>query len=61
MGKCFCAGIALGMIGGALLVTNSQKARQMVAKSQNEILTKLEQLQKEEEKPSKAPTKKSDN
>ena len=61
MGKCFCAGLALGMLGGALLIANSNKARELTVKGQTEILDKLSELRKDEEKSSKSPTKKSEN
>ncbi len=46
-GKFFCIGLALGMIGGALLVTNSNKVRNAVKNSQEQILQKAEELSKE--------------
>ncbi|MBO5926488.1 MAG: hypothetical protein J6Q38_02890 [Clostridia bacterium] len=46
-GKFFCVGLAIGMIGGALLVTNSQKVRRMIKDSQEQILQKAEELSKE--------------
>ena len=44
--KMFIVGLALGMIGGALIVTNSQKVRQMVTKGQKEVLKTAENLSK---------------
>ena len=41
MGKSFCIGLMLGAVGGALILANSQKAMQMVKKSQDEIKQKV--------------------
>ena len=46
-GKFFCVGLALGMLGGALIVANSQKARQMVKDSQDQFRRKAEELSKD--------------
>ena len=40
----FLCGIILGMVGGAVLVTNSVKARQMVKDGQSQVKQKVEQL-----------------
>ena len=40
----FLCGIILGMVGGAVLVTNSVKARQMVKDGQNQVKAKVEEL-----------------
>ncbi len=62
MEKMFCIGVALGAIGGALLVANSYKARSLVKKSQAEIMQKVDEMMDErlkasegdgEEKPEK--------
>lgn len=45
-GTYFCVGLCLGMIGGAIIVANSQKARQIVKDGQEEIVKKAEQLSK---------------
>lgn len=42
MEKMFCMGLALGMIGGALIVANSHKARTLVKKGQDEMVDKIE-------------------
>ncbi len=42
----FLCGIILGMLGGAVLVTNSVKARQVVKDSQAQVLQKVEQATK---------------
>ena len=44
----FLTGIVLGMVGGALIVTNSVKARQLVKESQQEVKEKMEKLGKQE-------------
>ena len=46
-GKFFCVGLALGMLGGALIVANSNKVRNAVKNSQQQILDKAEELSKE--------------
>ncbi len=38
----FIAGLALGMIGGAMLVANSKKTRALVRKSQAEMKEKID-------------------
>ena len=43
MEKMFCLGLALGMVGGALIVANSYKARSLVKKSQAELLQKVDE------------------
>ena len=40
--KEFVMGLAMGMAGGALIVANSCKLRQMIKKNQEEILQKAE-------------------
>lgn len=57
MEKGFLAGLVLGAVGGALLVANSQKARRMVTKSQNEIMQKLDEMKQEEAKDAKSAAK----
>ncbi len=47
MEKLFCLGVALGMVGGALLVANSYKARSLVKKSQSEIMEKVNEMMDE--------------
>ena len=42
----FIVGLALGMIGGAVIVANSQKARQVVKNSQDQICRKADELYK---------------
>ena len=44
--KIFMFGLALGMIGGALIVANSQKARNLVTSGQQEIMRKAEEVSK---------------
>ena len=42
----FIAGLALGMIGGALIVANSFKARKLIKDGQEQIRKKAEDLTK---------------
>lgn len=50
----FFFGVALGMLGGALVVANSNKARQAVKNSEQQITEKLGQsLKKTKQKTSK--------
>ena len=57
MEKMFCIGLALGMVGGALIVANSYKARSLVKKSQAEMMDKVNEMMdeklkgKQEQKP----------
>ncbi len=44
--KMFIVGLALGMVGGALIVANSRKARQVVKDSQDEIMRKADEISK---------------
>ncbi len=44
MEKMFCLGVALGMIGGALIVANNYKARSLVKKSQQEVIDKVNDM-----------------
>ena len=64
MEKLFCLGIALGMVGGALLVANSYKVRCLVKKSQSEMMQKFdeivdEKLKGEQKSQEETPEKKS--
>jgi hypothetical protein len=43
-GKFFILGLSLGMLGGALIVANSYKARKIIKDSQEEIRKKAEEL-----------------
>ena len=43
-GKMFLIGLSLGMLGGALIVTNSQKARRIVKDSQEQLRKKADEL-----------------
>lgn len=49
----FLCGIALGMIGGALIVANSVKARKMIIDGQSQILDKMEELNNSKKKDAK--------
>ncbi len=46
----FLSGVILGMLGGALLVTNSVKARQMVKDGQSCVKQKMDELEKKSKK-----------
>ena len=46
----FLCGMLLGVIGGAILATNSAKARQMVREGQMTVKEKVEELGKEQNK-----------
>ena len=43
----FAAGLILGMLAGALVVTNSYKMRSLVKKSQDEVKTKFDDMVEE--------------
>ena len=47
MEKMFCLGVMFGMVGGALLVANSYKARTLVKKGQTEVMDKVNQMMDE--------------
>ena len=49
----FFFGIALGMIGGAVLATNSAKTRQLVRDGQTEVTKKVEEMTKPKKQASK--------
>lgn len=52
MDEKFLLGVALGMLGGSLVVANSVKARQMVKSGQQEAMKKVSGLtQKNKKKP----------
>ncbi len=42
----FLVGVILGMVGGAFIATNSNKARQAVRDGQDQIIEKAKTLQK---------------
>lgn len=44
MDEKFIMGLGLGMLGGALIVANSVKARQMVKNGQEQVIEKVEKL-----------------
>lgn len=50
MGKDFAVGLALGMVGGALIIANSYKARKLVKDGQEEIKKKASKLCKQKNK-----------
>ena len=53
MDEKFLCGVVLGMLGGAVLVTNSVKARQMVKDGQNQVKEKIEQMTTQSKKSDK--------
>ncbi len=48
----FLFGMVLGMLGGAVLVTNSVKARQIVKDGQEQVKQKVEEMSKSNKKES---------
>ena len=44
----FLVGVVLGMLGGAVLVTNSVKARQAVKSGQEQVIDKMGELKKQQ-------------
>ena len=50
----FLMGVILGMVGGAVIVTNSAKARQAVKSSQQQFIDKIEDMGKQNKKNSSA-------
>ncbi len=49
----FIFGLGLGMLGGALIVANSVKARQMVKNGQEQVMDKIEQISEANKKAQK--------
>ena len=47
MEKMFCLGLMFGMVGAALIVANSYKARTLVKKSQSEVMEKVNEMMDE--------------
>ena len=50
MNEKFIFGLALGMLGSAVIATNSVKARQMVKSGQQQVVEKAETLTKKKSK-----------
>ena len=46
----FLCGVLLGMLGGAVLATNSAKARQIVRDGQEQVKQKVEEMNKSSKK-----------
>lgn len=46
----FLIGVVLGMLGGAVIATNSAKARQAVKDGQEQVKQKMEELSKKNKK-----------
>ena len=49
MDKNFAIGLFLGMVGGALIIANSYKARKFVKEGQNSIKEKVTEMTKKHE------------
>ena len=49
MDKNFAIGLFLGMVGGALIIANSYKARKLVKDGQNSIKEKVSEMTKKHE------------
>ncbi len=47
MDEKFLTGIVLGMLGGALIVTNSVKARKAVQEGQDQVMQKVSEMNKQ--------------
>jgi hypothetical protein len=52
MGDKFLIGMALGMLGGAVIVANSIKIRKAIKDGQEQIVNKAKELQKNQKKKS---------
>lgn len=50
MNEKFIFGLALGMLGGAVIATNSVKARQLVKSGQEQVVEKAETITKKNSK-----------
>lgn len=46
----FLCGLLLGMIGGAVIVTNSVKARKIVRDGQDQVIDKVSELKNKNQK-----------
>lgn len=49
----FLCGVVLGMLGGAVIATNSAKTRQMVREGQEQVRQKVEDISKSSKKENK--------
>lgn len=49
MEKCFCVGLALGMVAGALLAVNSYKVRRFIKESQQQVKDSVEKMAEEKQ------------
>ena len=47
----FLFGVVLGMLGGAIMVTNSVKARKIVKDGQDQVIKKVEGIASKAKKP----------
>ncbi len=50
MDEKFMMGIVLGMLGGALIVTNSVKARKAVKDGQEQVIERVQDMTKQQKK-----------
>lgn len=57
MNEKFLFGIALGMLGGAVIATNSMKARQLIKDGQTEVLKQVDKMSAAASKPKAAKSK----
>ena len=56
MNKEFFMGLALGMIGGALIVVNSKKAKDLIEKGQKEVTKQIKKAKQKKEKTDQQPS-----
>ena len=49
-------GLALGMIGGALIVVNSKKAKDLIEKGQKEVTKQIKKAKQKKEKTDQQPS-----
>ena len=54
MDEKFLFGVVLGMLGGAVVATNSIKARQIIKEGQSQVKEKIEGLGKKQKKSTEA-------
>lgn len=50
MEKCFCIGLAIGMMSGAVLAVNSYKVRQFIKESQKQFKDSVEKITEEKQR-----------
>ncbi len=54
MDKCFCLGLAVGMLAGAVIASNSYKLRRLVTDSQKQVKEEVEKMTEEKDKQTSA-------